>query len=83
MKLREIFGRVQQLRKMAQLKTYPTVPFSSLTARSDLAANGSDEAPNEYTREEQRFIEMLLSAMSKSRARVVDARRNARQSVGG
>lgn len=57
------------------------VPFSSLTARSEIAARGPVPEANEYTLDEQRFIRSLLENMSKSRARVVDAHRRGRLAV--
>jgi hypothetical protein len=82
--LTAILDRVQkfaQLCKRAQLKAFNPVPFSSLTARSDFAANErfAPEDPNEYTLEEQRLIQMLLDNMSESAKRTVKAVTAARQ----
>ncbi|KKN57871.1 hypothetical protein LCGC14_0558040 [marine sediment metagenome] len=66
-----------------QLPQYDTVPHSSLTFVSDFAANKrfGPKEPNPLTREERRRLEQLLAGMSKSRARIVDARRRARIST--
>jgi hypothetical protein len=85
MTLRAIINRGKQLgalmKRGAELKSYAPVPFSSLTARSDYAANDrfAPKPRNEFTAREQRLIEELLQFMSKSRARIVDAHRRARQ----
>lgn len=69
--------------KVSLLPQYDPVPMSSLTAVSDFAANRrfGPKAPNPLTSEEQATLENLLAGMSKSRARVVDARRRARNNV--
>lgn len=68
------------LLKLAQLPQYSPVPFSSLTSRSDFAANRkfAPEPPNEYTSSEQALIELLKRGMSRSRARIVDAHKRGR-----
>lgn len=68
---------------VAQFTPYENVPFSSLTARSDYVANRkhAPKTPNPITSEEQAALERWLAAMSKSRARIVDAHRRGRQSV--
>ena len=73
------------LAKTGQLPQYSTVPHSSLTAVSDFVANrkfSPSEPPNPLTSDEQRLMERLLANMSKSRARIADARRRARLGTG-
>lgn len=72
----------QLIKKGFDLKSYETVPFSSLTARSDHAVNDrfTPEA-NEYTPAEARFIEMLLSRMSNSAERTARAPALARMNL--
>ena len=85
MTIREILNRGLKLPESikaarVELKSYPTTPFSALTARSDHAANDRfTEDPNEYTNEEAEFIQMLLDNMSESAKRTVMARVAARQ----
>jgi len=57
------------------------VPFSSLTARSEIAARGPVAEANEWTLNDQRLMTKLLQGMSKSRARVVDSHRRGRLAV--
>ena len=58
------------------------VPFSSLTARSALAAGLKPPEPETDRRGMlQRQLEQLLAGMKPSRARIVDARRQGRESV--
>ena len=61
----------------------PGVPFSSLTARSAYATGPKFQPKPETDRRGmlQRQLETLLGGMSRSRARIVDARRQARESV--
>lgn len=89
---REILSRVREskaalvsngrLIKVGELPMFNPVPHSSLTAVSDFIANRkyAPQLPNPLTSDEQALIERLLAGMSKSRARVVDTHRRARQS---
>lgn len=74
---------VRGIVKAGQLPQYNPVPHSSLTAVSDFAANRrfGPKEPNPLTSDERALMERLLSGMSRSRARVVDARRRARTSA--
>lgn len=66
----------------AALPQYSPMPFSSLTAKSDFIANRKfNREPNPLTSDEQALLERLLAGMSRSRARVVDARRSGRRDV--
>jgi len=68
--------------KAASLPQYPTKPLSSLTAVSDFRANRKFKPePNPLTLDEQRLLDKLVGGMSRSRARVVGARRKARGDV--
>jgi len=78
MKASEIINRGyhfgQLIKRGFGLKAYETVPFSSLTARSDHAVNDRfTPEVNEYTPAEMRFIEMLLKNMSNSAERTARA----------
>lgn len=58
------------------------VPFSSLTARSAIAAGLKPPEPETDRRGMlQRYLEQLLAGMSRSRASIVDARKRGRESV--
>ena len=68
--------------KAASLPQYDPKPLSSLTARADFRANRKFKPEhNEFTREDQRFLDKLVGGMSRSRARVVGARRKARGDI--
>jgi hypothetical protein len=78
-KWRDAFRKIA----VAQFTPYPSVPFSSLTARSDYVANRKyvPQPKKPLTSQQQAQIDQLLAGMSKSRARVVDAHRRGRQSA--
>ena len=86
MTIREIINRGKCFRNLikrgVELRSYPTIPLSSLTAVSDLQANErfAPEEPNSYANSTQtrELVQRLLDNMSKSRAKVILARTNAR-----
>lgn len=65
------------------LTTYAPQPLTSLTARSDYAANEKYEprSSNPLTAQEQAALDMLYGGMSKSRQRVVDAHKRGRTTL--
>ena len=68
--------------KQAEVPSFSPKPFSSLTARAEHVTNRMYKPEkNPLTIEEQRLLMKLKGGMSRSRARVVDASRNARNSV--
>jgi len=77
-----ILQRVAEFTKCAALPQFATTPLSSLTARADFIANKKYKPEqNPLTSEEQALLEKLTAGMSKSRSRIVGARRSARKSV--
>lgn len=73
-------SKLGEIVKMAvQLAQFDTVPLSPHTAIADYIKNRKYKPePNEFTSDDQALIQRLLAGMSKSRARVVDATRRAR-----
>lgn len=73
--------KLARARHLTKVAVPVGVPFSSLTARSAIAANGPTVEQNEWTLNDQRLMQRLLGSMSKSRARISDAHKRGRTAV--